>query len=118
MSNQLQSKEANLQYFDLPPCLLRTVLGWHFSAIGNHNVNIGLVVIRRARGLFYLADDIHTLDNVAKDDMFAVQVRRRLACNEKLTAVRSRAGCCRKQERRELQTLYGMTQQNSPDRSV
>ena len=66
-----------------------TAFALHLSALCNRDI-LHRSLAPDAHALHHL-DDVHALDDLAKDDMLAIQMRRRLARDEELTAIRIRA---------------------------
>jgi hypothetical protein len=67
------------------------VVGRHFTTVVDHNINFRLVALANL-SVLDLANDIHSFNNVAKNDVLVVQVGCGFAGNEKLTPVGIRAG--------------------------
>lgn len=65
----------------------------HLAALRDHDVQVGHVAPAAAGlGGLHLPDDVHAIDDLAEDDVLAVQEGRRHRRDEELRAVRVRAG--------------------------
>lgn len=58
----------------------------HFAALSDNDILHGPICILCTH-LLNLAHDVHSIDDFAKDDVFAIEMRSRSERDEKLTAV-------------------------------
>ena len=71
--------------------LLLGIIGGHLTAIGNFNIDLGLVA-RPLLDVLDPADNIHALYDLSEDDVLPVEVGGVLRSEEELAAIGSRPG--------------------------
>ena len=80
----------NLCKIDTSPSYVFQAVLLHFTALGDHNVLHWLSFrVRDSSCVLNLCDNVHTFDNIAEDDMLAIQVRCSMLCgdDEELAAI-------------------------------